>query len=186
MIYLIAGGWHTELGIESQAISGPLVTLKSSFPNAKYLIFSWGAQGYYMAQNPGIEDFLRAVVPGPAVMLVVPREVSPEISAATADTFVLPISRGGVESLSEFFWNDLAKDPEEVPRRVGAGPFPQSVFFASTKTYDLTHTCNTWTAAALRVAGLPVSEAGVVFAGQVLDQVRLVAEAVPLHVQGRR
>ena len=185
MIYLLASGWHTELGIESQAISGPLVTLKSSFPNAKYLIFGWGAQDYYMAQNPGIEDLLRVVVPGPAVMLVVPLEVSPDISAA-ADTFVLPVSRDAVESLSESFWNDLAKDPEEVPRRVGAGPFPQSVFFASTKTYDLTHTCNTWTAAALRVAGLPVSEAGVVFAGQVLDQVRPLAEAVPQHVPGQR
>ena len=67
-----------------------------------------------------------------------------------------------------------------------AGPFPQSFFYASTKTYDLTHTCNTWTAAALRVAGLPVSEAGIVFAGQVLDQVRPLAEAMPQHVQGGR
>jgi uncharacterized protein (TIGR02117 family) len=187
VIYLLASGWHTELGIESQAISGPFATLKSSFPHARYLIFGWGAQDYYMAQDPGIEDLLRVVVPGPAVMLVVPREVSPETSAAAAaDTFVLPISRDGVERLSAFFWSDLAKDPEGVPRRVGAGPFPQSVFFASTKTYDLTHTCNTWTAAALRVAGLPVSEAGVVFAGQVLGQVRLLAEAVPEYVQGRR
>jgi uncharacterized protein (TIGR02117 family) len=186
VIYLIAGGWHTELSLESQAISGPLATLKSSFPNAKYLVFGWGAQDYYMAQNPGIEDLLRAVVPGPAVMLVVPLEVSPEISARATDAFVLPISRDGLERLSEFFWNDLAKDPEEVPRRIGAGPFPQSVFFASTKTYDLTHTCNTWTAAALRVAGLPVSEAGVVFAGHVLDQVRPLPEAVPRHVPGQR
>jgi uncharacterized protein (TIGR02117 family) len=185
VIYLLASGWHTELGIASRAISGPLATLKSSFPNARYLIFGWGAQNYYMAQNPGIEDLLRAVVPGPAIMLVVPREVSPEVSAA-ADTFVLPISRDGLERLSAFFWNNLLKDPKEVPHRVGAGPFPQSVFFASTKTYDLTYTCNTWTAAALRVAGLPVSEAGVVFAGQVLDQVRLVADAVPQHVQSRR
>ena len=61
-------------------------------------------------------------------------------------------------------------DKEGPPRRIGAGPYPQSVFYASTGTYNLAHTCNTWTAEALRVAGLPVNAAGVVFAGQVLDQ----------------
>ena len=50
----------------------------------------------------------------------------------------------------------------------------------------LTYTCNTWTAAALRVAGLPVSEAGVIFAGQVLDQVRPLAEAMPQDVRRER
>jgi len=179
VIYLIAGGWHTELGIASQTISGPLATLKSSFPKAKYLVFGWGAHDYYMAKNPGIEELLRAVVSSPAVMLVVPLEVSPEIFAGAAYAFALPISRDGVERLSELLWNDLAKDEEGVPRWVGAGPFPQSFFYASTKTYDLTYTCNTWTAAALRVAGLPISEAGVVFAAQVLHQVRPLADAMP-------
>jgi hypothetical protein len=27
------------------------------------LVFGWGAQDHYTAQNPGIEDLLRAVVP---------------------------------------------------------------------------------------------------------------------------
>ncbi len=183
VIYLIDGGWHTELGIGSPAISGPLATLKSGFPKAKYLVFGWGAHDYYMAQNPGIAELLRAVVSGPAVMLVVPLEISPQIFAGATNTFALPISRDGVERLSELLWNDLAKDEEGVPRRVGAGPFPQSFFYASTKTYDLTHTCNTWTAVALRVAGLPVSEAGVVVAGQVLNQVRPLAQATPRHVR---
>jgi uncharacterized protein (TIGR02117 family) len=186
VIYLIVGGWHTELGIGSQLISGPVATLKSSFPNAKYLVFGWGARDYYMAQNPGINELLQAVVPGPAVMLVVPLEVSPEIFAGTAETFTVPISRDGVQRLSEFLWNDLDKNHDGPPRRIGPGPFPHSAFYASSKTYDLTHTCNTWTATALRVAGLPVSETGVVFAGQVLDQVRPLAEAIPQHVQGRR
>jgi len=186
VIYVVAGGWHTELALPMSAIVGPLAALKPSFTNAKYLVFGWGAHDYYMAENPGIEELLRAVVPGPAVMLVVPLEVSPETFAGAAYTFALPISRDGVERLSELFWNDLAKDEQGMPRRIGAGPFPQSFFYASTKTYDLTYTCNTWTAAALRVAGLPVSEAGVVFAGQVLDQVRSLAEAPPPHVQSGR
>src|SRR5271165_1584522 len=47
------------------------------------------------------------------------------------------------------------------------------------------HTCNTWTAEALRAVGLPVNAAGVVFAGQVLDQLPPLAEA-PEQIQSGR
>ena len=80
--------------------------------------------------------------------------------------------RDAVQSLATFLWDYLAVDKEGPPHRIGTGPYPRSVFFASTGTYNLGHTCNTWTAEALRVAGLPVTAAGVVFAGQVLDQLR--------------
>jgi uncharacterized protein (TIGR02117 family) len=183
VIYVIAGGWHTELGLPIQIINGPLAALKPGFPNARYLIFGWGAQDFYMARNPGIGDLLRATVPGPAVMLVIPLQVSPEAFAGSTNTFVIHISRDGVERLSQFLWDDLAKEQEKIPRRISSGPYPQSDFYASTRTYDLGHTCNTWTAEALRVAGLPVSAGGVVFAAQVLGQLEPFAEAThePIH-----
>jgi uncharacterized protein (TIGR02117 family) len=149
-----------------------LASLKPEFATAHYLVFGWGAHGYYMAQNPGIGDLLRAVASGPAVMLVVPVEISPEAFFGASNVFALPAPRGGVQSLATFLWDYLAVDKEGPPRRIGTGPYPQSVFFASTGTYNLGHTCNTWTAEALRAAGLPVTAAGVVFAGQVLDQLR--------------
>ena len=43
------------------------------------------------------------------------------------------------------------------------------------------HICNTWTAEALRVAGLPVSATGVVFAAQVLDQLPPLLEGAREH-----
>ena len=65
---------------------------------------------------------------------------------------------------------ELAKNPDGRPRRIAAGPYSQSTFYAASGRYDITHTCNTWTAEALRVAGLPVSAAGVIFADQVTGQ----------------
>ena len=58
MIYAISGGWHTELGLALDAMSGPLTALKRNFSNARYLVFGWGAHDYYMAQHPGIGDIL--------------------------------------------------------------------------------------------------------------------------------
>jgi uncharacterized protein (TIGR02117 family) len=171
-IYVLSGGWHTELGLPVEALSGPLAALKPDFPNARYLVFGWGARDYYMAQNPGIGDLLRATTPGPAVMLVIPLQISPEMFFGASNVFVLPAAQDGIQRLSQFLWDYLATEEKGTPDRIGSGPYPQSVFYTSTGTYNLGHTCNTWTAEALRAAGLPVTAAGVVFAGQVLDQLR--------------
>jgi uncharacterized protein (TIGR02117 family) len=170
LVYVVAGGWHTEIGLQLEAITGPLATLKPEFANARYLVFGWGARDYYMARNPGIGDILRAIAPGPAVMLVTPLQMLPEAFFGASNALAIHASSEGTQRLSQFLWDYLVIDKEGHPRRVATGPDPQSIFYASGGTYNLGHTCNTWTAEALRVAGLPVSAAGVVFASQVLNQ----------------
>jgi uncharacterized protein (TIGR02117 family) len=153
-----------------EALSGRLSPLRREFPSARYLAFGWGARDYYMAQNFGIGDLLRAAVPGPTVMLVIPLEISPEAFFGASNVFLLHAPPNGTQHLSQFLWEYLVIEENGTPGRIGAGPYPQSAFYASTGSYNLGHTCNTWTAEALRAAGLPVNPAGVVFSGQVLDQ----------------
>ena len=169
-IYVISGGWHTEVALPVATLDGAVKALSPEFPGARYLVFGWGARDYYMAQDFGIGDLLRAVVPGPAVMLVIPLEISPEAFFGASNVFALPAPPNGVQHLSQFLSDYLASEENGTPRRIGTGPYPQSVFYSSTGTYNLGHTCNTWTAEALRAADLPVNPAGVVFSGQVLDQ----------------
>jgi uncharacterized protein (TIGR02117 family) len=178
VVFVISGGWHTELGLPLAEVVGPLAALKPDFPGAPYLVFGWGARDYYTARNPGIGDLLRAAAPGPAVMLVIPLQISPEVFFGASNTFSIPASQEGIQRLAQFLWDYLAVGKEGPPRRVGTGPYPQSVFYASGGTYNLGHTCNTWTAEALRVAGLPVSATGVVFSSQVLDQLPPLLEPV--------
>jgi Protein of unknown function (DUF2459) len=180
VIYVISGGWHTELGLLRKALSGPLAALNQDFPSARYLVFGWGAHDYYMATNPGIGDLLRATAPGPAVMLVIPLQISPEMFFGASNVFVLPGAAGGPPASLAV---SVGLTETGAPHRIGSGPYPQSVFYASTGTYNLGHTCNTWTAEALRIAGLPVNAAGVVFAGQVLDQLPPILEMArePIH-----
>jgi uncharacterized protein (TIGR02117 family) len=165
------------------AINGPLAALKTEFPSAGYLVFGWGARDYYMARNPGIDDILRAVASGPAVMLVIPLKIAPEAFFGVSNAVVIHVSPGGIERLSQLLWNYLATDEEGAPRGIGAGLYPESVFYASTGTYNVSHTCNTWTAEALRVTGLPVSATGVVFAAQVLDQLPPLLEGAREHTE---
>jgi uncharacterized protein (TIGR02117 family) len=169
-VYVIAGGWHTEIALPVSSIGGLLPALKLDATTARYLVFGWGARGYYMARHPGIEDLLQAVVPGPAVLLVIPLQTSPALFAGAANTLAVRVSRGGVRRLSQFLWQYLAKDAHGALRPLAAGPDPGSVFYASSRRFDLAHTCNTWTAEALRTAGVPVRSAGVIYAAQLLDQ----------------
>jgi uncharacterized protein (TIGR02117 family) len=185
-IYVVSGGWHTELGLLLEGLTDGLAALKPEFPSARYMVFGWGARDYYTAQNPGIGDILRAAVPGPAVTLVIPLLISPEAFFGASNVFVLPAPQEGIQRLAQFLWDYLAVDSERLPRRIGTGPYPQSVFYASTGTYNLGHTCNTWTAEGLQVAGLPVNAAGVVFASQLLSQLPSIVGNDNQRIQTKR
>lgn len=171
VVYVIDGGWHTEIALPRDEIDGGLARLKAEYHAAPYLIFGWGARDFYMARNPGLGDLLRAAVPGPAVMLVTPTGVPPTAYLGPGNVWTLAVSYTGAARLSQFLWDSLAKGVDGAPLRTGAGPYPQSVFYAARGAYDASDTCNTWTAEALHAAGLPVSVSGVVLAGQVIDQI---------------
>jgi hypothetical protein len=172
-LYVLASGWHTEIGLRSDALTGPLAVLRGESPAASYVVFGWGQRDYYMTPHPGIGDLLSAVFPGPAVLLAIWLDRSPADAFIGSQVLVVHASHEGLDRLSAYLWEQLEKE-NGVPHRIGDGPYPNSAFYASTGTYDLANTCNTWTAEALHLAGLPVSAAGVIFAGQVVDQVRQI------------
>ncbi|HET8700149.1 MAG TPA: DUF2459 domain-containing protein, partial [Nitrococcus sp.] len=82
------------------------------------------------------------------------------------------VSPSGVSKLDAYLGDYLQKGRSGWLISVGPGPLPDSRFFASPGTYDAFHTCNTWTVAGLEFAGLPVSAEGIVFAGQVMSEIR--------------
>ncbi len=171
-LYVIAGGWHTEIALPIQALSGPLKELKEVKSAAASVVFGWGQRDYYMTANPDFGDLLNAAVSGPAAMLVIPLDRPPADVFGAANVFAIPVSSEGLARLTDYFWEDLEKDPTGVPNPIAAGPYAGSAFYASIGTYEVFHNCNTWTAEVLRLAGVPVNSDGVVFAGQVLDQIR--------------
>ncbi len=174
-VYLAALGWHTGIGLRADTITGPLAALGREFPGASYFTFGWGERGYYMAADPGVADLLRALLPGPAVMLVRALHRSPAETFGNTNVYAVLVSREGMDRLSRYLWEYLDKDGQGQLHRAADGPHPESAFYGSAGTYNIANTCNTWRAEALNVAGLPVSAAGVVFADQVVDSVRGLA-----------
>ena len=170
--YLIAAGWHTEIALPIHAIHDPLRAVTPDFPSSQYLSFGWGERKYYMARAPTFSDTMSALFPGPAVLLVTALYRPPRDSRASAQVFEVGLSTAGLGRLSNHIWAAFEKSGDGTPRRLAAGPEPGSVFYGATGTYSATYTCNTWTAEGLRVGGIPVTPAGVVFGSQVTEQLR--------------
>jgi uncharacterized protein (TIGR02117 family) len=168
-IYVIARGWHTELALPAADAVGKLAAFRGDFPGAHWLSFGWGERAFFMARHPSVGEALRSLFPAPSVLLVSGLVHTPR---AGEESVPLRVSQSGLVALSHFLWKYVATSARGAPKRLRRGPRAASAFYASDGTYDLFHTCNTWTAAALRAAGLPVTVGGVILAGQVMKQVR--------------
>ncbi len=172
-VYVISNGWHTEIGLPAALLGGPLAAVRRDFPGAAYVAFGWGERAFYMSPSPTWTEALRALLPARAVLLVLALGTVPSRAfVAGIRVTALPLRPAGERELAAFLWRSFAQTKAGEPDRLGPGPYPASAFYAATGTYDGGHTCNTWTAEALSEAGLPVRTAGVIFAGQVMRQVR--------------
>jgi uncharacterized protein (TIGR02117 family) len=174
-IYVVHRGWHTDIGLPVEPVSGPLAALETTFPGVRYMVFGFGERHYYMAQAPASGEMLSALLPSKSAILLTALRATPAEAFADHDVVALRVSPSGVEHLATLVWLELEKAPDGSARRLADGPYAGSVFYASSATYDAFHTCNTWTAQLLRDGGLPMSSQGVLFASQVMQQANRIA-----------
>ncbi len=157
------------------AISGPVAELGLAFPGVRFLVFGFGDRAYYMAHAATFLGTLEALFPGPGVILVTALKAPPADAFGDDHVVTLRLSPAQLGAMTTFIQHALESRPDGSMQRLGDGPYPGSVFYASGGTYDAFHNCNGWTLAALRSGGLPASREGAIFSGQVMDQARRIA-----------
>lgn len=171
-IYVIDRGWHTDIGLPIAELSGSLALIAGDFPGAETLTIGFGDRAYLLDRTTNLLDMIRALLPGRAAMLVTGLRASPEAAFGSQNVVTLAIGRQQLAALEADLARYFATDGTGRPLRLADGPYPGSLFFASDATYDALHTCNTWTAGTLRAGGFAVSPTLVIFAHQVMVQVR--------------
>ena len=174
-IYLVARGWHTDIGLQAAQLGDTLDQLRTRFPGVQTLVIGFGERAYLLHREHGVGDMLAALIPGPGAMLVTALRDSPVDAFPAGDTITLHVSPRGLARLVDYISHAFERNPDDTLQELAAGPYPGSLFYASTVTYSGVYTCNTWTAEALQIAGLPVHAAGVLFADDVADQARRIA-----------
>ena len=173
---MFSRGWHTQIGIPADRLSGGLEVFRTIYPGVRAVMFGYGKRTFMTAPTDGLSEYLLGPFPGPAVIETVGLRDLPPDSYGSDGMVELKLPPGGAARLSAFIWDDLARDRFGGPRLVGPGFYAGSRFYAAASTYDLAHTCNTWIVDALSAAGLPVRGDGVVFSGQAMARVEAEAE----------
>ena len=175
-ISVIERGWHTDISLPAQEVSGPLAALKTEFPGARFLVFGFGERTYYMSKDKTFGEMLAAPFPGPGTILLTALSAPPAEAFGGSHVITLRLSQPGVNQVVAFIWQSLKKKNDGLPDRLAEGPYPGSVFYAAEPRYDLFDNCNSWTMQALQQGGLPVHLTGVFFSDQVMEQTRRVAK----------
>jgi uncharacterized protein (TIGR02117 family) len=174
-IYVVGRGWHTDIGLPVDEIASmPLAILQQDFPGARVLVFGFGERNYLMAHDAGSAEMLTALFPSKSAILMTALRTSPEEAFTAEQVVTLHVTQQSVDRIAMRIWQTIEKQPDASVRPLAEGPYPGSVFYGATETYDAFHTCNTWTALVLQDAGLPVDPSGVLFADQVMHQARQI------------
>ncbi len=170
-ITVVERGWHTDVCVRSEDAGPLLESLAQGFDGARFLCFGFGERQFLVARTHDPLAALSALFPSQAALLMTVLRDAPGEAFGRSSVVTLWVSLAGLTRLQAFLQQSIENDATGGPIRLGEGPYPGSVFFAATGTYDALYTCNTWTADVLRSAGLPV-EGAVLFAGDLMYKVR--------------
>ncbi len=157
-----------------------IAPVKDRFPKAKYLFFGFGDRHYLLAGGHKTPSMLRALWPGPAVLLVTAvNDPAGAFGASQVIQLALRPDQGG--ALQDFIRASMSGTTLTA---LAAGPYDDSAYFAAGPQYSAWHTCNTWVAEALAAANEPVQARGVILAGQLWSRALRLARSPVTQSQG--
>ncbi len=177
-IYLVRRSWHTDIGVPVAEAGPELNQLQSTFPGVKVWVIGFGQRAWLLTRDHNFTDMVAAIVPSAGALLVTALRTDPQVAFPDHVVVELHVSPAGLARLDDFVNRSFVWPKDGAPRAIADGPYPGSLFYASTMTYSGLFTCNTWTAEGLRTSGLPINVPGAVFADQVEDQARRAGTVV--------
>jgi hypothetical protein len=181
IVTVVDRGWHTDISLSADALDHRFDVLRARFPGARSFTFGFGQRLYVQKRDRTLLDALRALLPSDGMVLVTALNTTPAAAFGAEAAIPLAVSAEGFAAVEDFIRRSMSDNTAGAPLYVGEGPYSGSAFYASTMTYAGLFTCNTWTAKALRAGGLPVTTGAVLFADQVIGQVRWRAEVDAAH-----
>ena len=166
-VYVARRKWHIDVGFAAADLDPSLRPMKAEFAAARYLFFGFGDRHYLLTKSKTSPLLLRALWPGPALLLVTAIKDPPEFAFGPAQLLRLELSAAQAHAIQTFIRASIP-EPDLMP--LAAGPYPDSAYYPASQSYSALHTCNTWAAEALRAGGARIRSRGVILAGQLWHQ----------------
>ena len=157
-IYFIYRGWHTSILLDAKSLSLLVPQLEADLKNQKYARVGWGDGDYFTGKNKSLTSATKALVASSySAMQFLAYDYEPfaEISAETR--VPISISDQGLRDLASYIRNSVKVDASGQLVRLPVFGHTMGLFFQAKDSYGVFNNCNTWSAHALRVAGLPIA-----------------------------
>ncbi len=156
-VYVVSHAWHTGISIsmEDWEKAGG-----EHFPHLEEMAFielGWGDERYYTHRGFSLWLGIRALLwPTSSVMHVSGFLQSPEKSLTQERVTKIYISQNELKSLVSKLMGYFTKVDGQIVEFSDQGLYGMGIFYESTASYHLFHTCNVWTARRLREIGVEV------------------------------
>jgi len=160
-ILVLSSPIHTDIAVPIEAVAGADFAflrdagLPVDSRGARWLLFGWGGKAFYVA-TPQLTEIrigplLKSITLDSSVMHV---EVIGPIAEPHPAVAGFTISKQGLARLLAFARASFAEAEGAPVRIVGTGYGDNDAFYEAVGSFNAILGCNTWTAAALREAGL--------------------------------
>ncbi|WP_181439864.1 DUF2459 domain-containing protein [Paraburkholderia silvatlantica] len=174
-IAVVQRDWHTDICLRVHDADAWVDALAHGFDDATVLCFGFGERQFVVERRHDPLTMIGALIPSQATVLMTVLRAAPETAFGSQNVVEVPVDDAGLASVQRYLRTSLQTGVDGAPQRLAEGPYAGSAYFAASGTYDALHTCNTWTARALRSAGL-VDVPDVLFAGSLMREVRRALE----------
>jgi uncharacterized protein (TIGR02117 family) len=155
-VWLISNGFHSAVGLRVRD-AGPELAQLVPTRRIGWLVIGWGDADFYRASRITPWLCLKATVwPGASVLHVVPFERPLGITLSHSDIVQFSVSAERLSALRQFLEDSFERTAAGHVRCFGAGYFANSRFYAGRERFYFPKTCNVWTAAALKRAGVRI------------------------------
>ncbi|MBB3381644.1 MULTISPECIES: TIGR02117 family protein [unclassified Rhizobium] len=124
-------------------------------PNLRYLVFGWGGRSFYTETRTWADLKAGPVLKSFALdRSVIHAELGGDIPLDASAVTVVDIDAEGLERLKQFILTSFDRSDSGPIPLPGSNYGPNDAFFEAQGYFNALMGCNTWTAAALRQAGL--------------------------------
>jgi uncharacterized protein (TIGR02117 family) len=179
-VWVLDHGWHTAIVVRRADVDRARWPEVDDFPEATFVEVALGDRDFYMATPSSAWLAIKAAIrTSGSVLHVVGFVPPPATSFPGIEIVELRLSPRGFAALTRFVSDEYQRDEARRPVRLAPGLYGASWFYAARSPYHLLNTCNTWVARALQAGGVPVTPAGTLTAGSVMQQVREAARVTP-------
>jgi len=177
-IYVVNHGWHTGIVVPAPPLQKAIPELERRFADSPYLEFGWGDEKFYQSGEFTSGLALRAIFwPTASVVYAasVPSGADEYFKHSAVETLCLNDEE--LSSLVAFISSSFHREDNGRVVALEKALSESSRLYRGVGDYYLLNTCNSWTAKALKSAGMDISTFFKLTAPSVMDATREEASA---------